>query len=225
VKDRRVIETVLASLDSRPGHGDMEWFWCEAAVLRERRDPLRHPFVVAWSHGELEPGNLFAFATEYDHVVAAAEAAYRRLFPGGCSAKGGLLRLWRGFARTVGWDGVAAWHYAEEPLEETLAFVDALRGPAPQAPEVRLASLYAFESVEADLSRVQLRSLRDRARLDRSSTTAYFEVRQHQGAERADLAQSALSPALAGADAAALLDQIDAVHRARWRFLDALVAP
>src|SRR5881397_3792493 len=105
-----------------------DWFWTEVALLRERWDVLEHPFYRRWSAGQLRPGDLQLYASEYHHAVVAIADASRsaaaladgELAPRLVEHAGEELAhidLWMRFARATGWRAGRGWFYAEEPYE------------------------------------------------------------------------------------------------------------
>src|SRR5262249_36164656 len=101
--------------------------WQQQADLgRVERSVLEHPFCSRWAAGELRPEELAAYASEYDHAAAAVAAAAARAaeldprFATAAAEERRQLGCWREFSRAVGWGGMAAWRYAEEPLPETV---------------------------------------------------------------------------------------------------------
>src|SRR5436309_5731912 len=107
-----------------------DWFWTEVALLRERWDVLEHPFYRRWSAGQLRPGDLQLYASEYHHAVVAIATASKRAADRAQGELADALRahaaeeedhigLWMDFARGTGWCKGDGWFFGEDPYEET----------------------------------------------------------------------------------------------------------
>jgi pyrroloquinoline quinone (PQQ) biosynthesis protein C len=224
------------------------------AASGARWDVLRHPLHERWLDGTLTGGELQAYASEHDHVVAALAAACRlaaerageaavgatgsgraaaRMVGDGLARRLALLAWeardqidrWRAFARTSGWRGFSAWHYAEEPIGETVACARVLAG----TPERTLAEHLAVLATLATPRPRQIVALREalvtRHGFAAGEGLAWFRHEVVLAADLADLARDGLAAELErGADAAALARLAESAQRAHWALLDGLEA-
>jgi len=212
---------------------DPSWpsaFWTEVDRRAGGPDALEHPFYERWSAGELTRAEIAAYASEYDHaVVATADASRRAAGPDGGSLDGYAeeedrhTALWRSFAAATGWGCATAWYYGEDPLPETVECVRVWGGDAGRGLAEDLVTLYAIESAQARVSRLELDGLLRHYGFAQGPATEY--PRLHAlGDGRASMLRAALAPLLAGRDPAALLEQVESVHSSHWALLDGVEA-
>jgi hypothetical protein len=130
-----------------------EWLWTELAVLCERHGLREHPYVRAWRAGTLSCSDLQLLASEREHLVVATAVAVRRApgLPGAALdlAQADLGR-WRAFATSVGWSGVRACFYAEDPFPESVAVALTLAGRPGMSAAEATARVLALRVAEAD---------------------------------------------------------------------------
>jgi pyrroloquinoline quinone (PQQ) biosynthesis protein C len=157
--------------------------WQEADLGRVGRNVLEHPFCARWAAGELSACELADYASEYDHAVVAIAAAAARaadLDPRFAEAAAEELRqvsTWRAFARAVGWGGVAAWRYGEEPLPQTEECAWVWSGAGAETAAELLELLRAVDAIQAPLGEVMLNGLsRHYGFAEADAGTEYFSL-------------------------------------------------
>lgn len=195
--------------------------WERIESARERWNVLRHPFYVRWSAGELSREELARYSGQYRHAVAAIADASGELADAlperpelreHADEEREHVALWDGFVEATGGDP------GESPQPETVACTSAWTGGA--SAMARLATLYAIESGQPEISRIKRQGLVDRYGFEDGPATAYFEL--HEGLDSEHAAQSRnLIEELAGkADEDEVVAAAEAAFRANWRLLD-----
>ncbi len=206
------------------------------ALLRERH-LLKHPFYVAWSHGELPletlreyAGQSYHFESAFPRFVAAAYAklqhpADRRVLLENLIDEEGRSpthpELWLDFARGIGMPARRAAH--ARPRPETSALLATYERLTGRSPEEAVSALYAYESLFPEIAAEKSRGLKAHYGIRDRPTHEFFRVHttadvEHSGAERRVLSGLlAHSPA---ARRAALFASRGAIG-AWWTFLDA----
>jgi pyrroloquinoline quinone (PQQ) biosynthesis protein C len=228
------LEPVLDAVETAGHAPEQQWLWTELALLGERWAPLRHPFYRAWAAGRIGARALALFASEYDHALAALALAARRAadlaethtrpelearLALAAAAAEGQLELWRRFAGTAGWSGLAAWCYAEDPFPDTLACAAAWTGGAERSLAEHLVAIHAIETMQARLAE----PLRDGLAIAPAplAEQGFFGLGAWH-ADAAALAEHTLRAIGASRDPFALLATAQTVHRAHWAMLDAI---
>jgi len=95
--------------------------------------------------------------------------------------------------------------------------------PGSDRPE-HLATLWAIESMSASTSRLKLAGLLEHYGFDDGASTEYLWRRATGDGEKCLLASGWLADSLFEGDSIAMLEQVEAVHRAHWLMLDDLEA-
>lgn len=201
-------------------------FFTELETVRDRWNVLQHPFYQRWSAGELTAAELATYAGQYRHaVVALADASTATAAVAGEDLRSGLqahaaeetahIDLWDAFTAAVGGDVTAA------PTAETAACATAWAGDG-QRPLLRsLAALYAIESGQPAISETKTEGLvAHYGFTPGSDATRYFELHAVRDIEHAAHERDLLEARADAGDAAALLDEAEAVLRANWELLD-----
>ncbi len=183
----------------------------EAAPERAGWNVLEHPFCARWATGELRFEELALYASEFDHAVTAIAAAAARaaaIDPGLAGLAAEELRqvsCWRAFSRAVGWGGMAAWTYAEEPLPETEECARSWEGEGLRTLAEQLRTLREIDAAQAAVSEVMLNGLLRHYGFEDGPATEYFRL--HAGA--ADGSRPAAG---------------EEVQRSYWQLLDGVEA-
>lgn len=207
------------------------------AAIRARH-LLKHPFYVAWSHGEVPLPTLRDYAGQYYHFernfprfVAGAYARIedpiqRRVLLENLVDEEGRdpthPKLWLDFANGLGASSNAVERARPRPATRALLAAYerfTLNGSLPQA----LGALYAYESIFPEVAAEKSRGLREHYGLTDPATHEFFRVHTeadvaHSAAERALLART-----LRGNPAAqrAALGSVERTVDRWWNFLDA----
>ena len=196
----------------------------EAALAGRRL--LTHPFYKRWEAGQLQPGELAAYAAQYEHFETALPAILRAtldtLEPD--SAAADLVRqnladeegnpvphvtLFAAFA-----DGVGA--RATAPTDATRRLLDTYGQLVAAGPAHGLAALIAYEIQAPDIAATKAAGLREHYGLD-SRATEFWDVHALMDREHADWAVEALAQV---PDADAAIPAVRATADAWWTFLD-----
>lgn len=155
----------------------------ESDLGRVGSNVLEHPFCARWAAGELSGAEIAAYASEYDHAVAAIAAAAARaaaLDPRFADAAAEELRQlgsWRAFSRAVGWGGIAAWTYGEEPLAGTEECARVWSGDGLETLAELLGTLAAIDATQAAVGEVMLSGLVRHYGFERGEAgTEYFRL-------------------------------------------------
>lgn len=196
--------------------------------LHEAWDLRRHPFLGRWSAGELAATELQVYAAEHHYAAVALAGASRRAagLTDGLLAdeltrhaddQEDYLELWFEFAVEAGWCR-SAWYFGEDPLPETVACARAWAGES-RPLEEHLVTVYATESLFAQMAPLQLTALIDRYGFDARSL-GYFELRSERAAADAGLMQAALTSLLPVPSPHRLLNQAELTYRSYWELLD-----
>jgi pyrroloquinoline quinone (PQQ) biosynthesis protein C len=207
-------------------------FWQEMGERQARWAVTSHPFFCRWADGRLRTAELAEYAGEYDHLVVAIAAAWRRAaeaegrrFRRRATEAEDEVRLWRAFAKRVGWGGWGAWLYAEDPLPATVECSRIWAGEPGGELANLLATLWAIESLSAATSRLQLAGLLEHYGFDDGPATEYLWRRAIGNGEKSLAISGWLADCLVeDADSEAMLERVEAVHRAKWLLLDDLEA-
>ena len=209
-------------------------------LLRERH-LLKHPFYVAWSHGELPlptlreyAGQYYRFESAFPRYVAAAYARLarsedRRVLLENLIDEEGRPpthpELWLDFARGLGLSRRET--IEARPLgatEELLACYERFTG---RSPEEAVSALYAYESIFPEIAAEKSRGLREHYGLRDRATHEFFRVHTGADVEHSAAERRILSGLLAQSPAARLraLRASRASIGAWWSFLDAFPLP
>jgi pyrroloquinoline quinone (PQQ) biosynthesis protein C len=113
---------------------------------------LEHPFCARWATGELSFEELALYASEYEHAV------------------------WRAFSRAVGWGGMAAWTYGEDPLPETEVCARSWEGKETRTLAEHVETLRAIDAVQGPVSEVMLNGLLRHYGFEEGAATDYFRL-------------------------------------------------
>ncbi|HKZ13144.1 MAG TPA: hypothetical protein VJL81_04780 [Solirubrobacterales bacterium] len=146
------------------------------------RSALEHPFCARWATGQLHFQDLALYASEYEHAVTAIAAAAARVAAldptraDFAAEKQRRVSCWRDFSRAVGWGGMAAWTYAEEPLSETLECADAWRGDDTRTVDEHLRILRAIDAMQGAVGEVMLNGLLRHYGFEEGPATEYFRL-------------------------------------------------
>ncbi len=209
-------------------------------LLRERH-LLKHPFYVAWSHGELPLGTLRDYAGQYYRFESAfpqyVAAAYARL--GRPEDRRVLLEnlideegrdpthpeLWLDFARGIGLSRRAT--LGARPLGATQELLDCYRRLTGGTPEEAVSALYAYESIFPEIAAEKSRGLRAHYGIRDRSTHEFFRVHTGADVEHSAAERKILAGLLDHSPAARLraLKASRASIGAWWSFLDAFPLP
>jgi pyrroloquinoline quinone (PQQ) biosynthesis protein C len=208
-----------------------EWLLPEIQHRAEGWAMARHPFSERWSTGALTPAWLQLYAGEYHHAVAALADASGRA----AALAEGLLHeelaryrdererdigLWCTFAVATGWDPMTGWYYAADPLPETEAGVATWVGDPDRSLAEHLVTIYALETVRADLARPHFDALLGRYGFDDDASTRYFSLCCAERDGPAGLIEAALTGVLPVPDPFRLVRRAELAHRAVWDLLD-----
>jgi pyrroloquinoline-quinone synthase len=207
------------------------WLVAEIDHRRDHWTACRHPFYERWSAGELTGDELRTYAGEHHHVAAVlADVAHRA-----AALADGLLHeeltrhadereceleLWCSFAAATGWGPSTAWFYAGDPLPETEASAALWLGGEERSLCEHVVTLYALETAQADVARLQLDALLGRYGFTGGRSTRYFELRLRGDGGPAGLLEAALTGLLPVADPFVLLRRAERSYRAYWELLD-----
>lgn len=195
--------------------------WKRIEDARERWNVLRHPFYRRWSEGGLSREELARYSGQYRHAVeaiaaaseAAADAAPGRVGPRRHAAEErDHVALWDGFVEAAGGS------VDDAPAPETEACVRAWAGG--DGLLAGLATLYAIESGQPEISRIKRRGLVERYGFEDGPSTAYFRLHERRDAEHAADARELIEGLASEADEDELIAVAEAAFRANWRLLD-----
>lgn len=194
-------------------------------ALADRR-LLAHPFYRRWAAGQLQPGELAAYAAQYVHFEAALPTLLRTMLdslPPDQSAAELIqqnladeegnpqphLTLFAGFADAVG-------AVAEQPTDATRRLLDTYLRLVGEGPARGLAALIAYEVQAPGIAASKAAGLREHYRLA-ASATEFWRVHADMDGDHADWAIDALAQL---PDAAAAIPAARAAAEAWWSFLD-----
>ncbi len=209
--------------------------------LLRTRHLLKHPFYVAWSHGELPletlrdyAGQYFRFESAFPRFVAAAYARLedqrdRRVLLENLIDEEGRPpthpELWLDFARGIGLSRRAT--LDARPKAATQALLDCYERLTRRSPEEAVSALYAYESIFPEIAAEKSRGLRANYGIRDRATHEFFRV--HTGADvEHSRAERRILSGLLGQSPAARLAALRASRRsigAWWSFLDAFPLP
>jgi pyrroloquinoline-quinone synthase len=209
-------------------------------LLRERH-LLKHPFYVAWSHGELPidtlrdyAGQYYRFESAFPRFVAAAYSQLERpedrrvLLENLIDEEGRPPthpELWLDFAQGIGLSRRAARSARPRPgTESLLACYERLTR---RSPEEAVSALYAYESIFPEIAAEKSRGLRANYGIRDRSTHEFFRVHTGADVEHSRAEREVLSGLLAHSPQARLaaLRASRASIGAWWSFLDAFPLP
>jgi pyrroloquinoline-quinone synthase len=195
--------------------------WSRIEDARERWNVLRHPFYRRWSAGELSAAQLARYSGQYRHAVEAIAAVSEHMasaMPERADLRQHAdeerehVALWDGFVRAAGGD------VADPPTPETDECVRAWS--ADRGLVSGLATLYAIESGQPEISRIKREGLVERYGFADGAGTAYFSVHERRDAEHAAEARHLVSELASDDDQDRLVAAAEAAFRANWRLLD-----
>ncbi|MBS1678322.1 MAG: hypothetical protein JST08_13160 [Actinobacteria bacterium] len=150
---------------------------------------LEHPFCARWATGGLSFEELANYATEYEHAVTAIAGLAARVAafdPSRADLAAEELRqvsCWRAFSRAVGWGGMRAWTYGEDPLPGTRELARVWAGEGASTLPERLLTLEAIDAVQGAVSEVMLNGLLRHYGFDEGLATEYFRLHAGTTAE------------------------------------------
>src|ERR687892_1554686 len=153
--------------------------WDRIEESRSRWNVLEHPFYQRWSAGELSRDELARYSGQYRHAVkaiaamsssAATEAPDRGELREHAGEEAAHVRLWDGFVAAVGGSTGAA------PTPETAECIREWTSPDGLLPT--LATLYAIESGQPEISRVKRHGLTALYGVEDGAGTEYFAVHE-----------------------------------------------
>jgi pyrroloquinoline-quinone synthase len=198
-------------------------FFERIEAIRARWDILRHPFYERWSCGELTRSELAFYAGEYRHATVAlaetAAAAARHAEPElqpelerHAAEEAAHIELWDEFAEAL------AAPTDREPRPETAACAAAWTSPGDLLDG--LATLYAVESGQPEISRTKLDGLVEHYGFDvEGPGTAYFGLHAKLDHEHAAESRALLETRVDGNEER-LLDRVERTLAANWKLLD-----
>lgn len=207
------------------------WLVAEIDHRRDFWTPQRHPFYMRWAAGELTDDDLQAYAAEHHHVIvaladAAARAADRsdgllgERLAAHAQAREDEIELWCHFARATGWSSAAAWYFGADPLPETELAARAWVGDEERTLAEHLVTIYALETIQGDVARLQLDGLLGHYAFAGDADTRYFELRLRGDDGPAGLLEAALTGLLPVPDPFALVRHAELVFRSYWDLLN-----
>jgi len=203
------------------------------------RSILQHPFYRAWSAGTLTRQDLATYARVYYPHVAAFPAYLRAAIEGtGIEAVRAELadnlreeeteprphtELWLRFAEAVGADPAAV--QAAEPAPAARETVGEFRRLCSGSTAAALATLYAYESQQPEVSRRKAAGLDERYGVGDAEALSYFTVHSEADVRHRDGERRALALCLeAGASREEILAAADGALAAYWGLLDGVMA-
>ena len=197
--------------------------WERIEESRERHNVLEHPFYVRWSAGELSADELARYSGQYRHATEAiarlcAEAA--EAAPDGAreqlrlhaSEEEAHIGLWDDFVEAAGGK------IGAEPTPETADCVHSWT--APNGYLEALATLYAIESGQPEISKVKRDGLVRFYGIEEGPATEYFRVHERTDADHADESRRLIDAALSDEDADRVVEAAESAFEANWRLLD-----
>jgi len=197
--------------------------WDRIETARERWNVLRHPFYRRWSAGELSGEELARYSGQYRHAVEAIAEVSEAV----AEAVPDRADLRRHAAEerehVAAWDGfvTAAGGCADDPATpETAGCVRAWSRD--RDPLRCLATLYAIESGQPEISRTKREGLLGSYGFADGEGTAYFRVHQGRDAEHAADARALIEELAGDGDEDRLVAAAEAAFRANWRLLDSV---
>jgi pyrroloquinoline quinone (PQQ) biosynthesis protein C len=143
---------------------------------------LEHRFFARWAGGELRFEELALYASEYEHAVTAIAKASARAaaldprLAGEAAEELRQVSCWRAFSRAVGWGGMAASRYGEEPLPETEQLARDWEGDESRTLAEHLRTLRAIDAVQSAVSEVMLNALLRHHGFEEGQATEYFRL-------------------------------------------------
>ena len=199
----------------------MPKIWERIERARDRWNVLRHPFYVRWSAGELTREELARYSGQYRHAVDAIARASENAAVGlpqrpelreHALQERDHLELWDGFVEAAGGrPGDAA-------LPETAECVRVWTNGA--SPLATLATLYAVESGQPEISRIKREGLVAGYGFEEGPATAYFALHEELDSEHAAQSRALIEELASSEDEDALVASAEAALRANWRLLD-----
>lgn len=195
--------------------------WDRIETARGRWNVLRHPFYRRWSEGSLTRDELARYSGQYRHAVraiaaisdtVAAEVPGRPELRRHAAEERDHVALWDGFVHAAGGSP------EDVPTAETEECVRAWS--ATDGLLARLATLYAIESGQPEISRIKREGLVARYDFTEGSGTAYFRVHEGRDVEHAAQAQELIEELASSDDDDELVAAAESAFRANWRLLD-----
>jgi pyrroloquinoline quinone (PQQ) biosynthesis protein C len=195
--------------------------WNRIEDARERWNVLRHPFYRRWSAGELSADELARYSGQYRYAVEAIAAVSEQVAAVAPEREGlrhhaeeerDHVGLWDGFVRAAGGD------VGDSPTPETDECVRAWS--ADRGLVGRLATLYAIESGQPEISRIKRQGLIERYGFAEGEGTAYFSLHERRDTEHAAEARELLAELASESDQDRMVATAEAAFRANWRLLD-----
>ena len=196
----------------------------EAALAGRRL--LSHPFYQRWEAGQLQPGELAAYAGQYQHFEAALPGLLRAMLQGLDPDSPAARLIAQNLADEEGnpeahvtlfaafADGVGA--HATAPTDATRRLLDTYGRLVATGSVHGLAALIAYEMQAPEIAATKAAGLRAHYALD-SRATEFWDVHAHMDRDHADWAVDALAQL---ADAEAAIPAVCAAADAWWAFLD-----
>lgn len=202
-------------------------FWDRLETVKSDNDVLEHPFYVRWSNGDLTREELARYSGQYRHAVVALAAASRNAAPATDDAElrehledhaaeeTAHIDVWDRFVAATGGDSAAS------PTPETELCAAAWAG-AGRDPLATLATLYAIESAQPQISETKQRGLVELYGYDDGPATDYFDIHATLDGDHAESHRRFLESKLgSGAvDEDELVASAREVLRANWTLLD-----
>lgn len=197
--------------------------WDRIDQVARRHDVLRHPFYVRWSEGTLARADLACYAGQYRHAVVAladAAASAARSPEAGddasqlsahAAAEADHVRLWDEFTRAVGGERRA------DPTPETRVCVSTWTGDGSRSLVDTLATMYAIESAQPEISRIKRHGLTGHYGV---AETGYFTLHEGLDAEHAAQARELIEVRRDGAGDDQLVAAAERALEANWILLD-----
>ena len=200
-----------------------ESVWKRIEKSRARNNVLEHPFYVRWSAGELSPDELARYSGQYRHATEAlaklcadtadlAPDAHRDEIERHAAEEQDHIGLWDDFVDAAGGE------IGAEPTAETAECVRAWTAPGDYLSA--LATLYAIESGQPEISHIKREGLSRFYGIDGGSGSEYFRV--HEATDDAHAAESKrlIEEAMDPADEDAVVEAAETAFRANLRLLD-----
>jgi pyrroloquinoline-quinone synthase len=192
--------------------------WERIESARRRWNVLRHPFYERWTAGALTPEELARYSGQYRHAVEAIAAVSEDAAAGRpdlaehAAEEREHVELWDRFVDAAGGDAAA------EPNPETARCVT--EWTAGEDVLSQLATLYAIETAQPEISRVKREGLLQSYGFEDGDGTDYFRVHEHLDTEHAAQARELLAELTEEADEDRLVAVAEGAYRANWRLLD-----
>lgn len=200
-----------------------ESVWDRIEESRARNNVLEHPFYVRWSEGELSADELARYSGQYRHATEAlaklcadtvelAPEAHRDEIDRHAAEEQEHIGLWDDFVEAAGGE------IGAEPTPETAECVRSWTAPSDYL--TALATLYAIESGQPEISRIKREGLSRFYGIEGGSGSEYFRV--HETTDDAHAAESKrlIEAAMGSGDEDAVVAAAETAFRANLRLLD-----